>query len=552
MPDTTTLPAEPVERQHAPGLEVREVQIRSVDAAKREVYGIAVPWDQEVRIAGWTEDYYESVQRGACTARDGEPKAFWEHRQIIGRAVSTRDTDEGWEVALRISETTTGNDVLALVRDGSIDRFSIGFVPIEHTEREDEDGVRHVVRTRIEVREVSLVPFPAYDGAKVAGHRHEAPEQHPTTHRSTDKETPMTDTTTDIAEVRESVEDLTRAVELLRAEGAVQAPHTDEFRSIGDYVKHLVAGDERAVRAFEGAVSGDGIAKDAWVGAIIDLQRQAQPIVQAFGGTKPLPEKGLNVEWGVLTDDSTDFDTQVDEGDELVVGKITLDTRTAPVVTAGGRSNLSAQAIERTTNVSLIDTVWEALALKAARYVERLGRKAALDQATANATDADAENFVVADLTTAEGIVEALIDVYEHFDGRDLSLAGLFVSKDVFLSLYGVQAVDSVLQVSGAPADKVGTMSVRADVSADLAGLNVRLFPGAPSGTVFGYDARAVQVLEAPGAPFRITNELRALDLTKPIGMYTYVSAFAQRPNGIVPLLDTAPTTGGGGAGGEG
>lgn len=551
MPDLTTInvPAEPVERQHAEGLEVREVLIRSVDPEKREVYGIAVPWDQEVRIDSWFDHYFESVQRGACEARDGEPKAFWLHREIIGRATSYRDTDDGWEITLRISETATGNDALALVRDGAIDRFSIGFNPIEHTERE-EDGVKHITRTRIEVREVSLVPFPAYDGAKVTGHRHQTPEQHPTS-SSTDKENrTMADSTAELVEVREAFEDLTRQFELLRAEGIAPAAHTDQFRSIGEYVQALVNGDERAQSAFTAATqqravevsSADGILKDAWIGDIVELQQQAQPIVQAFGGTKALPEKGLNVEWAILDDDTTDFDRQMAEGDLLVTGKVSLDTRTAPVYTAGGTSSLSAQAIQRTTNVNLLDTVWEALALKAARYVELLARSTTLAQVTTNAGDAAAGNFVVADLTTAEGIVEALIDVYEHFDGSDLTLSGLFVSKDVFLDLYGVTAIDSVLQVSGAPADKVGSLSVRSDVNADLAGLNVRLFPNAPAGTVFGYDARAVRVLEAPGAPFRITNELQAVDLTKPIGMYTYVSSFAQRPNGLVPLLATAPT----------
>lgn len=523
-------------------LEVREFSLRAVDTEDRTVTGLAVPWDQEVRISGWDGDYFEQFARGACSSREGEPKAFWEHRQIIGKAIRTQDTDAGWEVTVRISETSTGNDVLTLARDGAIDRFSVGFVPVEHTERTDEDGL-HVTRTLVDVREVSLVPFPAYDGAKVSAVRNNTPE--PATEQPTQKENrTMPEDNTGLVEVRESVEDLTRQFELLRAEGIAPAAHTDEFRSIGEYVQALVTGDDRAKRAFEGAVSGDGILQDAWIGDIVELQKQAQPMVQAFGGTKALPEKGLKVEWGVLTDDSTDFDRQMAEGDLLVTGKVTLDTETADVYTAGGTSNLSVQAIERTTNVNLIDTVWEALALKAARYVELLTRTTTLAQVTANAADADAANFVVADLTTAEGIVEALIDVYEHFDGKDLSLSGLFVSKDVFLDLYGVSAVDSVLQVSGAPADKVGTLSVRSDVNADLAGLNVRLFPNAPAGTVFGYDARAVRVLEAPGAPFRITNELRAVDLTKPIGMYTYVSAFAQRPNGIVPLLATAPTAG--------
>lgn len=527
---------DPATLMHSPGLEVRQFQIRAIDTDKREITGIAVPWDQEIRIDSWFGDaYYESMARGACETKDGEPKAFWLHRNVIGRAVSTRDTDEGWEVVLRISDTPTGNEAYTLARDGAVDRMSIGFTPIEQTETKDDDGRRHITRTRVQVREVSLVPFPAYEGAKVSSVRHTNPAPR-------EEAPPMEDENQEVNELRTAVEDLTRQISLIGT--ADDGPTTDTFRSIGEYVRAAVTGDERAtealanaVRAFDpetDQVSADGILQDQWIGDIVELASQAQPVLQAFGGTGTLPAEGLNVEWGVLEDDSTDFDRQLAEGDNLVVGKIRLGTRTAPVITAGGASNLSVQAIERTTNVNLLSTLWEALLLKGARYIERLHRTTTLGAVAA------APETVPVDLSSARGMVEAALDVVEFFDGEDLILDGVFASKSQVLDLYDVPEFKSAMALVGAANDKVGALSVArpGQIIGHIAGvLPVRLYPNAPVGfQMFAYDRRSVRTLEAPGAPFRITNDVSALNLTKPIGAYTYASSFAQRPNGIVPL----------------
>ena len=87
------------------------------------VTGIAVPWDSPVKIRDWWlgETYFEQVARGAVQDSD-DAKLYAEHRDIIGRVVSHRGTDEGWEITARISETARGNDVYALLRDGALDR----------------------------------------------------------------------------------------------------------------------------------------------------------------------------------------------------------------------------------------------------------------------------------------------------------------------------------------------------------------------------------------------------------------------------------------------
>src|SRR5699024_8919344 len=108
------------------------------------------------------------------------------------------------------SETARGNDVYALLQDGTLDRMSIGFEPIEHVVTEHDDGSVSIKRTRIRVREVSLVPFPAYDGAKVASVRH-AQKETPTM--------PEADVLTraDLTEVNTALDELSRSVTLIQA-----------------------------------------------------------------------------------------------------------------------------------------------------------------------------------------------------------------------------------------------------------------------------------------------------------------------------------------------
>lgn len=135
-------------------LEVREFSIRAVDADKREVTGIAVPWGQVADIGGY---YREVIERGAVV--DSEPaKLYWRHSEPIGLITNATDTDDGWQITARISETERGNEAYTLARDGVIDRFSIGFEPVEHRDEVNDDGSITRTRTKIRVKEVSLVP----------------------------------------------------------------------------------------------------------------------------------------------------------------------------------------------------------------------------------------------------------------------------------------------------------------------------------------------------------------------------------------------------------
>lgn len=517
-------------------LEHREFQVRlaqpdDAQAEERTFVGIAVPWGQVANIAGI---YDEVIERGAVVESD-DAKVFWQHREPIGKITEHRDVEEGWEITGTLSRTPRGDEAYTLLKDGVLDRLSIGFEPIEHRDHTREDGSISRTRTKVRVREVSVVTFPAYEGAGVTQVRETANKE----------ETPMSDTLTraDLDEVRTSIEDMDRELKLIGAQAT--APRTqdrqDRYGSVGELLKRMAAGDERAIRdyaeafearAWEGSTSADTILRDGWVGSLVEVIKRRRPVISTFA-TGALPAEGMTVEYGVLESDATQVDVQDDEGDDLAYGKVAIGTRNAPVVTLGGWSSQSRQAIER-SSVGVLDVMWEALAEKYGQRSEAYAR-ARLNAAIA-ATGATALATVEADLTTQDGIVAAVLDLAEHFDNVGRALDGVFVDKATFLALYAVPATDRVLQVSGAPADKVGTITVQT-AQGNVAGLEFKLLPNATAGTVVAYDATAMRTLEAPGAPFRLQDG-NIVNLTQDFSLYGYLSAYVQKPAGLVKVVE--------------
>src|SRR5699024_6816919 len=136
--------------------------------------------------------------------------------------------------------------------DGVITRLSIGFIPVEwRIEHDEDDDTDTIVHTRVRAMESSLVSFPAYSSAAVSAVRSEANDR---------KEPVMTTITRDQLEAaRPPLSDdpaaLHRSVATL-SENRDAGPAPPYFRDIGDYLKTVAAGDERAL-AFHARATTD-------------------------------------------------------------------------------------------------------------------------------------------------------------------------------------------------------------------------------------------------------------------------------------------------------
>lgn len=518
-----------------PELLTRAFAIRSADLDERTVTGIAVPWESPVKIRDWWlgETYFEQIARGAVQDSD-DAKLYAEHRDIIGRVVSHRDTDEGWEITARISETARGNDVYALLRDGALDRFSIGFEPIEHTEsRDEETDELTITRTKVRVREVSVVPFPAYEEAKVSAVR----SAHPTPKESTTMPTAIEE---QLVELRTGQEDVVRQLELIHARGLNPAPEpTLRYRSAGELLKALVARDEDAVAEYNdilarSATTADSVLKDGWVGDLTRLFDTSSGVLAQIFATGTLPAEGNSIEFGRLKSNTVTVTEQEDELDDLDVGKVQLETATAPVKTYGGAATLSRQVIERST-LPYLNRTLEALALAAGARKKAVLRAAFQALVTARrAVASDAGVVTLGDTLADAGVgewIDLVIDAAIKYEGVNLPPEAIITSPNVFKVLAKLESEGKrVLRV--ADDQSIGRINLPG-LQGDINGLTVVCDTGATGDVAVFANGRALRQYDSPLVSLQDEN---VLNLSKDFSVYRYGAVADEIPAAVVPV----------------
>ncbi|HEU4752056.1 MAG TPA: HK97 family phage prohead protease [Armatimonadota bacterium] len=146
-------------------------------------------------VFGNVDDYGDIVQRGAFAAslpfflKDG--MICWQHRLgvPIGKPVEAYEDEKGLFVRGRISDTAAGRDCLTLMRDGVVQKLSIGYETEGYQVLSEEQarvllgdaGYEAALKalpwwadelrllTQIKLYEVSPVSFPANDAAEILG-----------------------------------------------------------------------------------------------------------------------------------------------------------------------------------------------------------------------------------------------------------------------------------------------------------------------------------------------------------------------------------------------
>lgn len=515
------------------------LRARSINDEERTVSGIAVPYENEIEIF---EGYFETIARGAYTPlSEGETgvKLFWQHREPIGIVTEIAEADDGVHISARISNTPRGDEAYQLVKDGVIDRFSIGFNPIEYQEARAKDGM-HITHTAIEIREVSLVSFPAYEGAQV----HEV--------RNRKEKRPMTTPTAsavtvdDLDQVRASVDDLSQAVSLIRAE-AHPAPTPADTRSAGDILKAIAAGDETTMntvneltrRAWDGTKIDADSTMDtpAWLGDLTRLFNAPDPLKGLFTSA-PLPAEGMSVEYTELKTNTITVTQQENEGDDLHMGKMDTQDKTAKVQTFGGYTSLSRQAIER-SRVNILNHHMVGMTLAAAKasaenFANHFAQAVKEEAARALSVNKAPSALKWSDLS---GII---VDAARIYADQALTLDGLIVDTDTFKALAGLTGNDGrpLMSVSGTGANTAGTMNLPG-LSGSLVGIrvipNLRQEAGALGAGVVGafYNSRAITSFETSLVQLQDEN---IINLTKAFSVYRYSATAATIPTGLVPL----------------
>jgi HK97 family phage major capsid protein len=260
-----------------------------------------------------------------------------------------------------ISDTPRGQEAYTLLRDGVINKFSVGFMAVEQT----RDGDL-VTRTLVDLREVSLVSFPAFAGASVSEVREEITVAEVVTDSIQTKEVNnmSENMELDVRAVQDEVAEIRRELELVKTPTIATNAFETKFRSQGEYAKALVSGDPDAVELFR-ATSADAALRPAFVGYINNLINSGRPTLNAFN-IQALPATGLTIEYAKVNTNTIAVGKQTTENTALSTGDVALSTVSVTVNTYGGYTNISKQAIERST-VNYLDVAFQAMSLAYAK-----------------------------------------------------------------------------------------------------------------------------------------------------------------------------------------
>lgn len=524
-------------------VEVRSVPIVGTDEDKREIVGIAVPWDEVTTRIG----YPEMFQRGSIP--DGaEATLHVNHAGTRGELpvgkVTGTDTDRGYRITATVARTPRGDEALQLAREGVLKHFSIGFVPIETEMRGDT-----VVRIKTDMREVSLVERPAYTGAVIEQVRSAAttPEQETTM--------PEDDLTQLRAEQDARFTEIERRIGVLGDGLTGRGAPTFKVRSGGEFLKALARGDADAIaeyrgaaeqletRAYTGPTTSDTVMQPAWIDKMLRLTDERRPMTNLFS-REPLPATGNSFEYPVVTTETGTVQQQVNEGDDLAFLEVALGTRSATVRTVGGYTSLTRQLIERST-VAYLDTALRYLGIQYADAFEKYVR----DFYTAlPVADVDpAKNVNEVDTTTkpstAAGWIGAIYDAAAEIEDNSKGLLADFVvvSRDIAkeISLLADTAGRPLFALNGDGQNTWGSLAVRAqDIVGSINSLPVVVVPKLAAGSVAVCSKAAITTLESAGAPVRLEDE-NIINLTKDFSLYGYQAIYSEQPKGITKITWT-------------
>ena len=500
----------------------REFQARLVETEERTIVGLAVPYGQEIDLTGSLKERFEA---GAIASVE-DVKLFYGHEEPIGKVLEGRDTEEGYEIVARISDTVRGNEVYTLLQDGVLNRFSVGFFPVK-----DRKEGQTIVRELVDLKEVSVVPFPAFEGAKITEVRSESEteevEEVAETPNETESET-MENIELDVRTVQDEVAELRRVIEAGQTvESATPATH--KFRSQGEFAKALVTGDADAMQlARDASTSADTVALPGFIGYIDNLIDTNRPTLSAFSRAA-LPAAGLTVEYAQVSSNTLAVGVQSPENEELSFGNLVIDSVSANVVTYGGYTSMSKQTIQR-SSVNYLDTALRALSIAYANTTN----KAVVDLV-------EAQNYTGKRWDVSAGTSEALIgglaDASAYiFKETGLRPEAIMCGTGAYKFLLQVAGEDGrpVVLVNGAGVNNIGSANIPG-LSGQLFGLPVIVDPQIATNRCFVANSAAIQTLESAGAPVRLSAD-DITTLTDSISVYGYMAITMPFADALVVL----------------
>jgi HK97 family phage prohead protease len=506
-----------------PELEIRHFEARA-DIEEREIVGLAVPYGEFADLGGGVKERFEA---GAIESVE-DVKLFYGHEDPIGKVIEGRDTEAGFEIRARVSETPKGDEVLTLMRDGVLNKFSVGFFPVES----ERDGST-IIRKKVDLREVSVVAIPAFSGANITEVREQQAQTETEALPLEQERNSMSENIElDVRSVQDEVAELRRVVE------AGLTPSTpavigSEIRSQGELAKALIKGDEDAKALVRTAsTSADAAIVPPFVGYIQTLIDTNRPTLSAFS-RGALPAAGLSVEYAKIDSNTLAVDEQSAENAALEFGNLTFEIVSADVKTYGGYTSFSRQYVER-AQVDTLNQVFQGLSIAYANATNAVvvGVVEGLDY-TGKTFDADGGT----PSSLAEGLAGASAYI---FSNTGLRPQFILTSTAGYVKLAKTAASDGRLAFSsnGDGMNTVGSANIPG-LSGQLFGLPIIVDPALTGDNTYVANSAAVISWESAGAPVRLSSG-DITTLTDDISVYGYMAVASPRVGAIVKLDITA------------
>ena len=510
-------------------IETRSLELRLDNLEERTITGLAVPYGQDANIGG---SYIERFAPGAIDSVE-DVKLFYGHETPIGVVTVGRDTEAGYEITAKVSETSLGNDVLTLMRDGALNKFSVGFVPVS----QEQDGST-ITRTKVSLKEVSVVPFPAYAGASITEVREEEreivqpAEPTPTPSKESESELETSNIELDLRTTQDEVAELRRVVESSVAPVAPVAPDYMNYRSFGEYVQGFAKGEPAAVELARAAsTSADTYAAPGYIGYINKLIQSNRPSWNVWSSAV-LPATGMTVEYAAITSNSLAVGEQDPENEALSFGNLVIDNVSTAVKTYGGYTQVSKQAVLR-GSVDYTGIVFDALAVAYANATNTAAKAAiaALDF-TGKVMDLDGG--------TAASVIEGLIDGVKYIKANSgLNAEFILCSADSYK--YFMKIADSagrpIVNVNNDGSNTFATANN--DLTGTIWGIPVVVDPTLGTGLAYLANSKALMVMEANGSGTRLSSQ-DVTTLTDSLSLYGFAAIAAPFQSAIVKLDVTA------------
>ena len=139
---------------------------------ERTIEGYFALYESETEL--WAGSY-EIISKGAFenTIQKNDIRALWNHntQYVLGRnkngSLQLKADDKGLFATIKLPNTQYAEDLYSLVQRGDIDQASFGFNIIDEEMEELADGGYRWRIKDIDLHEISVVTFPAYENTSV-------------------------------------------------------------------------------------------------------------------------------------------------------------------------------------------------------------------------------------------------------------------------------------------------------------------------------------------------------------------------------------------------